>query len=56
MAFAGSLSVGGAVKIYDNLNSPPPLNPCPFTDDGACDEPLLCAMNTDANDCEVGGE
>jgi hypothetical protein len=30
--------------------------PCPFTDDGVCDEPNLCAPGTDVNDCAGPGE
>ena len=29
-------------------------NRCPFTNDGACDEPILCGVGTDAADCRGG--
>ena len=29
----------------------PPANPCPTTEDGTCDEPVMCAVGTDGVDC-----
>lgn len=49
--FAAGLEVAGAVKIYANVGSPPPLDPCPFASDDVCDEDGLCAEGTDP-DCD----
>jgi hypothetical protein len=34
---------------------PPPPGSCPFTNDGQCDEPSICAYGTDTNDCRGYG-
>lgn len=48
-ALAGLLTIGGGLPAHAQL-----YNPCPYTNDGDCDEPNglnLCAWGTDAADC-----
>lgn len=34
----------------------PPADPCPTTEDGQCDEPVMCAAGTDSVDCSCEKE
>lgn len=46
--------VDGARKIAGNAGWVVP-DICPFSDDGSCDEPEICAPTTDGQDCEPTG-
>ncbi|WAS91634.1 hypothetical protein [Nannocystis punicea] len=55
-AWAAPIAVGVSRKIGDNKNGPPPQDPCPWEDDGVCDEVVpgglnLCVEYSDGGDC-----
>jgi hypothetical protein len=49
--FSATMSAGDEYHLaYEYLRSPPP--PCPYTNDGECDETTgICVHGTDTNDC-----
>lgn len=57
--WAAPINVGGDRKIAGNKQDPaPPASPCPWVEDGECDEDAnglgICAPNTDEQDCIFG--
>lgn len=58
VAWAEPIAVGGARKIAGNKDPGPLLDPCPWFEDGECDEPMggagICGEDLDGNDCCPG--
>jgi hypothetical protein len=52
-AFAARVNAEGRVRVVGNLGDDDvPYDPCPWPDDGYCDEDLgFCAPGTDPQDC-----
>lgn len=51
LAWAAGISAGNGIKVADNEDCPVSPDPCPWKDDGDCDEPLLCPEFSDGLDC-----
>lgn len=54
VAWAADVDVAGPVKVAGNLGDEVPADPCAWAGDGVCDEPDLCAVDTDEGDCPAG--
>lgn len=55
--WGAALDVGGTRKIAGNMGAEAPADPCPWTDDGVCDEDLgICAGGSDPADCFRAGD
>ncbi|MCY1056521.1 hypothetical protein [Nannocystis sp. SCPEA4] len=52
IAWADAITVAGDRKIAGNKDSGPPLDPCPWNGDGECDQPYVCADDTDDDCCQ----
>lgn len=54
-AWGAPIAVGMVRKIAGNKDAGPPKDPCPWSGDGQCDEPLeglgICADKSDPDDC-----
>lgn len=51
LAWAAAITAGQGNKVADNKDSPPPQDPCPWLNDGECDEPVICPEFSDGYDC-----
>jgi hypothetical protein len=51
-AWGAGVDVAGIVKIAGNKDAPGPADPCPWPNDGECDEEIgLCVAGSDMEDC-----
>lgn len=51
LTWAAAIVAGGGSKVADNKDGPPPQDPCPWLNDGECDEPVICPEFSDGEDC-----
>lgn len=58
LAWGDAIDVRGVRKIAGNKDAGPPLDPCPWFEDGECDEPTngsgICGEDLDGDDCCPG--
>ncbi len=55
VAWGAAVDVGAYRKIAGNKGDvAPPADPCPWVEDGECDEDAVCAGGTDKTDCVFG--